>query len=145
MALTRANVEAIQVKRTGPLLTVAGMAVTVAGANADLNDPIGRAVRDLGYTVTDIATVADADVAQVTVARYDEFLLVAELHTWETILGNLDDVDIVVGPRSEKLSQTAELIERKLVRLYGQLQLMYNYGLATPTAGYITLTIAEHE
>lgn len=144
MALTRANVEFLMEARLSPLLAAAGMAVTVAGANADLNDPIGRAVRDLGYTVASLVLVADADVAQVAVGEYDEFLDAAELHTLENILGNLDDVDIKVGPRDEKLNQLAEKVERKIKRLLKAMALAYGYGLAIPRAGYITKDFAEH-
>lgn len=145
MTLSRANTEFLIVARTGPLLEAAGLAVTVAGSNADLNDPIGRAVRACGYTVTSLVLVADADVAQVTVSQYDEFLDVATLHTLEAILGSLDDVDITVGPRKEALSQLAAQAERKIKRLRDAMALAYGYGLAIPVAGVITQDIAEHD
>lgn len=145
MALTRANVEFLMEARLSPLLAAAGMAVTVTGVNVDLNDPIGRAVRDLGHAVTSLVLVADADVAQVTVAQYDEFLDAAELHTLENILGNLDNTDIRVGPRTEKLSQLATQVERKIKRLRAAMALAYGYGLAIPQSGVITKDIAEHD
>jgi hypothetical protein len=46
---TRAQVEQILVKRCGPLMTKAGMAVTFAGANIDLADPIAWGLRQLDY------------------------------------------------------------------------------------------------
>lgn len=145
MALTRANVEFLMEARLAPLLTAAGMdGTTVDGTNVDLNDPIGRAVRDIGYTVTSLVLVATADVAQVAVAEYDEFLDACTLHTLENILGNLDDVDIRVGPRDEKLNQLAEKVERKIKRLEDAMALAYGYGMATPVAGYITKDFAEH-
>ena len=144
MALTRANAEFLTVARLAPLMEAAGLAVTVLGANADLNGPIARAVRDLGHTVTSAVLVADADVAQITTAQTSEFLDACELHTLETILGNLDDVDIKVGPRSEKLSQLALQVERKIKRLLAAMGTAYGYGMATPDAGYITLDFAEH-
>ena len=145
MALTRANAELLIVARLGPMLTKAGLAVTVAGANADLNGPVGRAVRDLGYQVASAVLVADVDVAQITAAQEGEFLDACELHTCNAILGNLDDTDIKVGPRSEKLSQLAAQVERKIKRLLAAMELDYGYGMATPEAGYITLDFAEHE
>src|SRR5690242_14586451 len=102
MSLTRANIETILVKRCGPLMTAAGMATTVLGSNADLNDPIGYAVRKAGGSVTSFVAVADADIAGVDELGYDQLLDLAELRTLETILGNLDDVDLRVGPRDEK-------------------------------------------
>lgn len=140
MALTRANVEFLLVARVGPLLTAAGLAVTVAGANADLNGPIGSALRALDYTVASAVLVADADVAAVTDAETNEFLDLATLFTLEAILENLDDVDLTVGPRSEKFSQLAEQIERRIERLRSILGL----DMVTPESQHITLQIAEH-
>ena len=143
MAITRANTEAIIVQRVGPLMTVVGMAVTVAGSNASLNDPIGRAIRDLSYTVTDITSVSDADVAQVAVSKYDEYLDIAEYHTIESIIGNYDDVDLIVGPRDEKLSQTVAQLNAMLARKADRLEDLYGYGLAVLSTGYITLGFTE--
>lgn len=146
MTLTRANTEFLIEARVGPLLTAAGMdGSTVDGTNVDLNGPIGRAVRDLGHTVTSAVLVADADVAQVTDAQTYEYIDTATLHTLEAILGNLDDVEIRVGPRSEKLNQLAEQVERKVARLRKAMERDYGYGMATPVAGYITRDIAEHD
>lgn len=146
MALTRANTEFLLAARCGPLMTAAGMdGTTVDGTNVDLNGPIGRAVRDLGYTVTSPVLISDADVAQITVAQYDEFLDTATYHALEAVLGNLDDVDIKVGPRSEALSQLAEQVERKLKRLKEAMEDAYSYGMAVPVAGYITKEFAEHD
>lgn len=145
MALTRANTESILVKRCGPLLTVADMdGSTIDGTNADLNDPIGRAVRDLDYTVTSVVSIADADVAQVTESEYDQFLDMATLHTLENILGNYDDVDIKAGPRDEKLSQTVKQIERKIGRLKDKIEDLYGWGLSAPVARVITVDTASH-
>lgn len=142
MSLTRANTEFLVVPRVGPLMTAAGMdGTTVLGSNLDLNGPIGRAIRDLGHTVASAILVADADIASVTDAEHNEFLDRVTLHTLETVLGNLDDVDITVGPRSEKLSQLAAQVERKIARLREAL----GEDMATPKAQYITLQIAEHD
>lgn len=143
MTITRANAEGMLVAATGPLLTAAGMAVTVIGSNADLNSPIGRAIRDLGYTVTDITSIVDADVAQVTDAQTDEFLDVATYQTLEAILGNLDDVDLTTGPRTEKFSQLVKQVNDKIARLLKRLDTLYGYG-QTITAGVIKLQFAEH-
>lgn len=149
MAITRANAEEILVGRVGPLLTAADMDGTysyaVNGSNDDLSDPIGRSIRNLGYTVTDITSISDADVAQVTTAQYDEFLDVAELETLESILGNLDDVDMRVGPRSEKFSQLAAQVERKIKRLSSKVDDLYGYGLSAAGFGYMTVKFAEHD
>lgn len=142
MVLTRANAEFLTVASVGPAMVAAGMdGTTVDGTNADLNGPIARAVRDLGHSVASAVLVVDADVAAVTDAQIDEFLDRAVLHTLEAVLGNLDDVDISVGPRSEKLSQLAAQLERRIERLRDEL----GVGMITPTAAVITTDIAEHD
>ena len=59
MSLTRANLEVILVKRCGALMTFAGLAVTVVGANDDLSDPLAAAMRASGYELASPVTVAD--------------------------------------------------------------------------------------
>jgi len=145
MSLTRANVEFIMVADTSPLLTQAGMAVTVAGANADLNNPIGKAVNDMGYTVSSPVLVTDVDVAQVTDTQQYEFLAVAQLHTLEAIASHLDDTDITVGPRTEKLSQLVAQVERKIKRLREELEDLYGFGLSTLSFGVLTQNFGEHD
>jgi hypothetical protein len=118
---------------------------TVDGTNADLNGPIGHSIRDLGYAVADATSVADADVAQVTDAQTDEYLDVATYYTLAAVLGNLDDVDIRVGPRSEKLNQLAEQVERLMDRMRERLEDAYGHGFSVVATGYIQLDRAEHD
>lgn len=144
MSLTRANVEAILVQRTGPLLTAGGMdGSTITGANASLNDPIGYAVRRLGLTVANLASVADADLSGVSSDDYDQLLDVAEYRTLENILGNLDDVNITVGSRTEALGQLSDQVEKKMDRLAGRIEREYGLGLGTLQAGLISLGFQE--
>ena len=144
MALSRANTEFIIVQRAGALMSLVEMAITVAGSNLSLNDPIGHGIRELGYTVTDITSVSDTDVAQVPVAKYDEFLDYCEYYTLINILGNFDTVDIRVGPRSEKLSQTISLLENRITHKKSMMDTLYGLGYATLSTGYITNVFAEH-
>lgn len=143
MSLSRANVESILVRRVGKWLAAADLAVTSAGANADLNDPIGWAIRQLSLTVDDITAVDNDDVARVGVSDYDQFLDLAELRTLMTIQQNLDDVDITVGPRSEKYDQLAGRVEKALARKLAQVERDYGYGLGTLEAGVLTLNFME--
>ena len=85
MALTRANCEAILVARLKLLLEAAGLAVTVTGTNADLNDPICVALREMGESVADISDVADTDLDGVVETDFNELLDRVELRTLETI------------------------------------------------------------
>jgi len=145
VAITRANVEVVLCKRLGPLLTAAGMATTCVGSNADLNDPIGWAIRQADYTVASIALVADADLVGVASDDYDQVLDLAEYRMLETIQGNLDDVDVQVGPRREALSQLADQVQQKLERLEARIGRLYGVGLASLEAGYLTMNFAEHD
>lgn len=145
MSLTRANVETILVKRCGSLLTAAGLdGSTIDGTNEDANDPIGYALRQLSYTVDDITAVDDADVSSVSTSNYDKLLDLAELRMLENIQGNLDEVDITLGPRKEALGQLPARLEKRIERLEDKLKKRYGIGAATLTAGTIMLDFAEH-
>lgn len=145
MTITRANVEAILVRRCGKLLEAADLdGTTVSGSNADLNDPIGWALRQCGYSVTSVAAVADADLVSVSAANTDKLFDLAELRMLETIQGNLDDVDIQLGPRQEALSQLAKQVEQRLERVQARVQREYGYGAPELEAGVITYEFAEH-
>ena len=146
MSLTRANTEQILIRRCGKLLTAAGLdGTTVAGNNADLNDPLGWALRKSGYSVASVAAIADADLAAVSADDTDKLLDLAELRALETILGNLDDVDITLGQRSESLSQLSAQVEKKLTRLQARVEKAYGVGIGTLQAGMITNLFAEHD
>ncbi|MDY7078015.1 MAG: hypothetical protein SXV54_13955, partial [Chloroflexota bacterium] len=121
MAMTRVQAETVIVSRAGPLMEAAGMVVTVVGTNADLNDSLAWATRKLGYTTADASTVSDTELASVAVAEYDDFLDLAEYRTLLSIVTNLDDVDIVAGPRAEKLSQLVSRVLRRIDRLEAKL------------------------
>jgi hypothetical protein len=142
VSLTRANVEAILIRRCGRLLTAASLdGTTVNGSNADLSDPIASAVTALGGTVASRVAVADADVA--TVADVEALLDVAELRTLETALGNFDATNIQVGERREDLDQIRKGLEKAIERKQAQVERKYGIGLGTISAGVITLQIAE--
>lgn len=139
MGLTRANVETILIKRCGRKMLAASMDGTTSnGTNDDLNDPIGYALRVMGYQVTDIAQVADSDLAGVSVEEYDELFDRAELRTLENIAGNLDFVDISVGPRREALAQLSNQVERAVERLQARINRLYG-DLGRFEAGAISL------
>lgn len=145
MSLTRASVEEILIRRCGKLMTAADLDGTTAnGTNRDLNDPLGWALRQCGYSVTSVGAVADADLASVATTKYDQLFDLAELRTLESILGNLDDVDIQLGPRQERLSQLANQVERRLENLQMRVQREHGYGAPEMEAGVLTYEFAEH-
>lgn len=141
---TRANAEVILVKRLSGLMGKAGMAVTFAGSNADLNDPLGWALRELGLPVSDITAVTSAEVEQVGTTALDEFLSFAELRTLENILGNLTGVDTKLGSRSESLSQLARQVQSRLDKLTQRLQDAYGYNAPSLEMGLLSNDFAEH-
>lgn len=146
MALTRANVEAILIKRVGKLMTAVGLdGTTVSGTNTDLNDPIGEAIRHLGYTVASITSVADVDLLPVTIAQYSELLDVAELRTLYSIQGNYTLVDVTIGPRDERLSKLADVIEKAIARKERLTSNLYGVGLSDISVELINYKFAEHD
>ena len=133
MPLTRANVESILIRRCGRLLAACALdGTTVGGTNADLNDPIGLAIRQLGGTVASIVAVADADLATLADHQVDALLDLAELRALESCLGNLPDVDVAVGPERESLGQLGTRLEAAIARTRAKVQRDHGIGLAPP-------------
>ena len=146
MTITRANVETVLVRRCGKLLTAAELdGTTINGANADLNDPIGWALRQLGFTVASIAFVKDSDLTSIDDDNIDQLLDLAELRALNNVAGNLDGYAITVGPRTEQRQQLAEQVSKRIERLQQTIEKQHGIGLGTFTAGVIGLDFAEVE
>ena len=130
MALTRAQVEQELIDRLGKWLTHAGKdGTTRDGSNADLNGPIGYAIRRVGYTVANIANVSTSDLASVTDAQLDEFLDVAELRALKNILGNLEQVNFRMGPISKDLSDLRASVEKRIATLEADINAAYGTNM----------------
>jgi hypothetical protein len=99
MALTVANVEAILVNRLSARLTYVGYSVLTTGSNPNLADPIRRSyVFTTGLTPASLATIADADLANVTDSpTFERLCDAAQLATLRIILGQLTEVDAKAG------------------------------------------------
>lgn len=144
---TRASFEGILIRRQGAALAFAGLdGESHDGANEDLNDPLGCALRKLGYSVSDVGNVTDADLAQVQEDQIDAFLDLAELRTLETILQAASTlVDVTTGPRREAFGQFAQRLERQAEKKRERIEREYGWlaggGLE---AGVIGLDFAEH-
>lgn len=136
MTITRANLEVILVKRASAYMSAAGMAVTFTGSNADLNDPIGYALRYVGYTVDDPSSVANADVAELASEDLDQVLDVAEYRLLKNISGNLALVDITTGPVSEKLSQLSASLEKRIEKLSADISTLYGAGVTIEVGAF---------
>jgi len=139
MSLTRANIEALLLRRVGALLTEADLDGSTVGTNADLADPIGWAVRQCGASVANFTSVADSDIAGVSTDDYDKLLDLAEYRAMQNISGNWSQVDLKVGPRQESFNQFRIAIEDRIGRKLKQLQQDYGFGQGTLEAGVISL------
>ena len=145
MAVTRAQLEAVLLRRCSTALEKAGLDyLTDNGKNPDLNDPIGYAVRTLGGTVADITEVVDADVSGIEAADYDALLDLAEYRALETIQNTVADlVSTSVGPQRQEFQQWGQALDSRLARLDGKIERIHAIGRATITAGVIDLDFME--
>lgn len=146
MALTRAKIEVLLVKRASKVMVFVGMdGTTVAGTNEDLNDPIGVGIRQCGGSVTDFASVADADVLTVDSSDYDMLIDIAEYRLLSSMISNFDKYGLKVGPRSGYQSQVREGIENRIKWLREELEAAYGFMAPSPQIGAIQLDFADHD
>ena len=144
MALTRANIEVILVKRCQKTMAFVDMAVTYAGTNDDLSDPIGVGIRECSGTVSNFVAVADADVATVDSSDYDKLIDIAEYRLIASMISNFDKYGLKVGPRSGYQSQVREGLSSRLKLLGKELEAKYGWNAPSPEVGVIGLDIAHH-
>lgn len=135
---TRADIEQEIVSRAEAWLTAASMAVTFAGANADLNSPIAWAVRAAGGAVSAPSLVTSTDVQTVTSANYDKLLDLAEYRTLISIYQNYKKVDGKAGPVEGKADQLAQRMQKAIADK--RAQLFADYGIGGAAAFSVTLT-----
>ena len=110
--------------------------------NPYLNDPIGSALIGMGVIPADISLITDADV-MLAGDRIQELLDRAELRLLKNIAGNLDLVDIAIGPRKESLSQLHEQVIKEIDTLSAQIAKEYGIGTGTLGTGTIALDFQE--
>ena len=144
MTITRVALETILVQRCERMLTFVGKAITFVGSNASLSDPIGYAVRQLGYTVANPVTVADTDLQNIPDADIDQLLDYAELRTLENVMGNMDAVDISNGPEKENFSQVSTTLEKRIKALTEKIAATYGAGIVAETGNLIS-NFAAHD
>lgn len=128
MSITRAQAEFTLVDRCGTIMTAAGLdGTTVSGSNADLNNPLWFGIKRLGYSVSSLVAVADADLVSIGAADEEAFFDLVELRTLENCLNaSIALVDITVGPRRESLSQLASRLQSVCDRK--KAQILADYG-----------------
>ena len=144
MDLTFEEVRTLIGYQYDPLFTASGITILEVGS---VFMAVNQAIRAVDGTVTHATTVTDADLTAIDATLEGEFLDFVLYFVLEKILGHLDDVDVTAGPRSEKFSQLALQVERKIERLRKELERNYGYGLAYAglEAGVITNKFAEHD
>lgn len=146
MALTRASLESILIRRAGKQLTAASLdGTTVDGTNADLNDPLASALRQCGLSVANIASVSDSDLSALDDADIDKLLDLAELRTLESCLGNLDLVDVTAGPIKESFGQIGSRLEKAIERKRAAITRTYGIGMGSLSAGLIDLGFQQQD
>jgi len=133
---TRSDIEKALVSRAGRRMALVEMAISTAGANTDLQDPIATALRDMGLNAND--PVTDDNIAAVGQEGFNELLDRAEYRLLENITGNLTLVNISVGARSQSLGQIATQIESDLQRLGRRIEQKYG-ALSALSVGSISL------
>lgn len=147
MAITRASVEEKLVRRLSAWMAKASLAITYAGANADLDDPLDFAIGKLDGSVTTWGVPSTADLAALAASDHAALLDLAEYRLLQNILGNFDKVDVSSPAGAAQLDDLGQRIERRLKVL--QAQIASEYGIAvvatsgTLTGGSLTLNIAD--
>jgi hypothetical protein len=137
MALTKTQVETVLLGRCGGKMGAAGMNVST------LAEPMAWALSMIGHTPADPTTVTDTDLANVEPKHFLKLFDLAELRTLKNIQGNLDTVNISVGPRTEQLNQLYEQVDKAITRLQLFIAGEYGIGLGSLTGGTISLDFQE--
>ena len=143
MTITRAQLETELVSRTKGYLEAVSMAVTFAGANADLNSPLGYAIRQCGGTVSNPSSVADGDVATLASPDFDKLADLAEERLLMNIKRRWGKVDFSIGPRSESLSQLAGQLDKDIEAVHARNADQYGISGGTITAGVLDLAFMQ--
>lgn len=140
--LTRAGFESVLISRAAGKMKLAGMdSTTKDGTNADLADPIRRAVQSMGVVTSDPVSPADSDLATFTGFAVEKLYDLAHVQLLYNILGRGEDFfDQATGQDQQKLSQVAEQIQADIAKLESRLK--EPYGPTLPGSGVAPMTSA---
>lgn len=143
MALTRAGVENVLIRRCGALMTWANLdGVTVDGTNEDLADPIWLALTDCEVTPAALTPV-DGDFATLATADNARFLAIAELRCLETVWGNIAEVTEKMGTDQQSWNEAKRELRQRLGDLRSDLARKYGYGEGSLGSGTFRLEYVE--
>lgn len=124
--LTRAGFESVLIARVGRKMAAAGLdGTTKDGTNADLNDPIRRAVQSMGVATADPVTVADGDLASFSGFPAEKLFDLAHVAVLHNILGNWAYVDQQTGQDYQNLNQFADQVRQEIASLEARLEKPY--------------------
>jgi hypothetical protein len=115
------------------------------GQYAGLGDVPGAlawALREMGVTLADTLTIADADLATISDAHANQLLDYAQDRAMLTVAENVDAESLRNYGISEDIKDVRSLFERKIERFHGWLKVTYGYGLPTVGAGVANLNFA---
>lgn len=143
MTITRVQAEQELVRRAKKKMLVVGMLVTTDGTNDDLSGPLAFAARQVGLTLASPITCSTTDLAALEDSMMDEFLDRAELRLLENILGNIDVVNIKLGPHWEEKNQLAEQLQKQIAIRRSAVSATYGDDLSELTAGSVLLNFAQ--
>lgn len=139
--MNREQVDSSLLARASRKMALVEMDTETIGGNPDLNDPIAAALLQMAIVPVDITNVTDSDIAGVDSSDYMELLDRAEYRLLENIQGNLDLVDVSLGPRRESYSQFNLQLQSRLDRLENKISKLYGGG--TLEFGAIAVDDAE--
>lgn len=106
---------------------------------ADLDDALAESARQVGLSPAATARLVDDDLLLLAAADHDEFLKVAELRAWESILGNANDMGLRDAAIDESPATVREAARERIKALSGYVKDVYCVGLAPVTLGVVGL------
>ena len=146
MTLTRATVEQILIKRVGGLMAHVDLdGDTSSGQNADLNDAIGWAARQVDAAVTDPGKVTDADLSGVSSDDYDMLFDLAEYRQLQSLYNAMMGRKVPSKDLQGHAFLVSALARRIAARLL-RLQQDYGFAVGQFSGGVVDLAFTQqHE
>lgn len=118
----------------------AAILATARAASGNPNIPnlthcVGWATRMVGGATASVTTVTDGEVGAITGLRIDALLDLAELRTLESVLTNLNTVDLTTGPVTEDFSDLPDRLAKMIPEKRKAIGTMWRRYLALPFEG----------
>lgn len=144
MAVTRAQVEFLMIRRLGRLMHYWNLdGTTVDGTNPDIGAALARGLMGVGITPDDPTSPTDLEVAQCATARYPELFDLTHLHLLEACLDNTDEVRQREGVNEQEWNGRISELRRRYEQKRQDVAERYGEGLALGTSGTVTVQWLE--